>query len=194
MDRSQCMQFEPFKKISMKIKPNKINVFLALSLLALVISFDACNSDKEVSSATVLESFGPSINRGTDDLKFIGKNLNNVTSIVLPKNIEVPSASFKTKTSTLITITVPEEAVSGKVILKTPNGDIETKTELSILEPITITSISPSQVRPGDEVTISGTYLNLIKTAIFKESKEVTEFAVQSNTSISTNDDTQSTL
>jgi Surface glycan-binding protein B xyloglucan binding domain/IPT/TIG domain len=178
------MQFEPFKKISMKIQPNKINVFLAVSLLAPVISFNACNSDKEVSSATVLESFGPSVNRGTDDLKFIGKNLNNVTAIVLPKNIEVPSASFKTKTSTLITLTVPEEAVSGKVTLKTPNGDIETKTELSILEPITIASISPSQVRPGDEITISGTYLNLIKTAIFKESKVVNVFTAQSKTTL----------
>ena len=169
----------------MLIENNKIKTLLSVSLLSFVLLFNACdNDDEDAGTATQLESFGPSVNRGTDDLKFIGNNLNNVTSIVLPVGIEIPASSFKSKTPTLIVITVPEAAVSGKVVLKTPTGDIETITDLSILEPIAITSISPVKARPGDEITIEGTYLNLIKVATFKNNKEVTSFTTQSKTTL----------
>src|SRR5688572_29890565 len=169
----------------MRIENNKIKTLFSLSLLSLVLLFNACdNDDEDVSTATQLDSFGPSVNRGTDDLRFIGNNLNNVTSIILPVGVEIPASSFKSVSPTLIVITVPEEAVSGKVILKIPTGDIETKTDLSILEPIAITSISPVKVRPGDEITIEGTYLNLITVATFKNNKEVTSFTSQSKTTL----------
>jgi len=117
-------------------------------------------------------------------LKFIGNNLNKVTAIVLPVNVEIMASSFKTHSATLITIDVPEEAVKGLIILKTPDGDITSKTPLSILEPITIESISPNPVRPGSVVTIKGTYLNLISAVEFGGPKEVTEFQSQSKTEL----------
>ena len=99
----------------MLIENNKIKTLLSVKLLSFVLLFNACdNDDEDAGTATQLESFGPSVNRGTDDLKFIGNNLNNVTSIVLPVSIEIPASSFKSKTPTLIVITVPEEAVSKK--------------------------------------------------------------------------------
>ena len=52
------------------------------------------------------------------------------------------------------------------------------------MEPIAITSISPVKARPGDEITIEGTYLNLIKVATFKNNKEVTSFTTQSKTTL----------
>jgi hypothetical protein len=169
----------------MQLKYNNIKILLSLSFISLVLLFNACdNDDDDATAATQLESFGPSVNRGTDDLKFIGNNLNNVTAIVLPVGIEIPASSFKSISSNLIVITVPEDAVSGKVILKTPEGDIETKTDLSILEPITITSITPAKARPGDEITIEGTYLNLIEMATFKNNKEVASFTSQSKTTL----------
>lgn len=151
--------------------------------LASVLIYSGCSDNEETSSETRLDSFGPTVLRG-GELNFIGENLNNVTSIILPDGIEIPASSFKSKTSKLIVIDVPEEVVEGKVIINTTKGEIITKTELSIAEPITITSITPANARPGTEVTIEGTYLNLIEKVIFKDGKEVTSFVSQSKSSI----------
>jgi hypothetical protein len=152
-----------------------------LTIVALVAGCD--DKDKDVGAQVVLKSFGPSVLRG-GELKFVGVNLNKVTAVVLPENVEIPSSSFKAQTSALITLDVPDEAVEGIVILKTPNGDITTKTPLGILEPITIESISPNPARPGEVVTITGTYLNLISMVEFGGLQQVTEFESQSRTAL----------
>jgi hypothetical protein len=161
----------------------KFLLFLqVVAFLALAISCD--NNDKDDAGAqVVVKSFGPAVVRG-GELKFVGVNLNRVTAIVLPEAVEVPASSFKTQSSTIITIDVPDEAVAGLVTLKTPDGDITTKTPLGILEPITIESISPNPVRPGELVTISGTYLNLISLVQFGGLQEVSEFESQTRTTL----------
>ena len=152
------------------------------AFLALAISCD--NDDKDDAGAqVVLKSFGPAVVRG-GEIKFVGVNLNRVTAIVLPESVEIPASSFKSQTSTLITLDVPDEAVAGLVTLKTPAGDIVTKTPLGILEPITIESISPNPVRPGELVTITGTYLNLISLVQFGGLQEVTDFESQTRTTL----------
>jgi hypothetical protein len=153
-----------------------------LTLFALVISCDD-KDDNDVGAQVVLKSFGPSVLRG-GELKFVGVNLNKVTAIILPENVEVQASSFKTHTSTLISIDVPDEAVEGLVTLKTPGGDLVTKTPLGILEPITIESITPNPARPGDVITITGTYLNLISTVEFGGLQQVAEFESQSRTKL----------
>jgi hypothetical protein len=84
----------------------------------------------------------------------------------------------------LLVIEVPEPTTEGYVVLKTPQGDITTKTLLGITEPITIASISPGTARPGDVITIEGTYLNLVEQVVFSNLKAVTEFESQSQTSL----------
>lgn len=156
---------------------------MLLCILVSGIIMTACNKDDDaVGSATHLNSFGPSPALRGGDLKFIGVNLDKVTKIILPGNVEV--TSFKEKTSSLIVIEVPEETVEGKVILQTANGDIETKTILGISEPITIKSIEPAVVRPGEVISIKGTYLNLIEKVTFSDSKVVTAFESKSKTEI----------
>ncbi len=159
-----------------------VSAFLIASSLVLVYS---CKDDNEDNAANDIQlfSFGPSVLRG-QQLRFIGTNLDKVTSIVLPVNVEVPASSFKTVTASEITIDVPDAATEGLVTLKTPNGDVVTKTSLSILEPITITSISPATVKPGGKITIEGTYLNLISTVTFADGKAVTDFVSQSRTKL----------
>lgn len=159
---------------------------LSLSLLVLAALFSSCDNDKNdgAGAKVVLNSFGPAVLRG-GELKFIGDNLNKVTAIILPEDVEIQASSFKTHTANLITIDVPDEVVEGVVTLKTPNGEIVTKTSLSILEPITIISIPAEAVRPGDVITIEGTYLNLIQEVIFSTNKSVTNFDAQSRTSLS---------
>lgn len=158
---------------------------LALTLLGVFMAsllFSSCDDEEGSAGETVLHSFGPSPLMRGGDLKFVGRNLDKVTSIILPENIEV--TTFVTKSANLLVIEVPEPTVEGFVTLVTPQGNIVTKTRLGIAEPITIASISPGSVRPGEEITIEGTYLNLVTEVIFEDKKSVTEFVSQSASSL----------
>jgi hypothetical protein len=145
--------------------------------------FTSCNKEEE-DKAIVLESFGPMpIARGAE-LKFIGKNLDKVSSIVMPDNIEI--STFGTQTKTLLTVTVPQEATPGLIVLKTPEGDITTKTEIGFSEPISIESFAPGTIKPGSELTITGDYLNLVNQVIFTDriAVEKAAFISQSRTEL----------
>jgi len=162
---------------------NKVKGWLAVSVACLMVFgllMTSCEKDKD--TEIVLNSFGPSPVLRGGDLKFIGNNLDQVTAIVLPDNVNV--TTFTSKTSDLLVITVPDETIDGKVTLKTPQGDIVTKTLLKISEPIAILGIEPLQARPGDIITITGTYLNLVEEVIFVKNKSVTAFESQSKTQL----------
>ncbi len=144
---------------------------LLLSLLVgAVVFIQSCKKDDD-ETEIVLKSFGPSPALRGGDIRFIGENLDQVTAIVLADNVEV--TSFKSKSATEIVLTVPTETVNGLVRLKTPQGDILTKTPLTISEPIALLSFSPAKARPDSVVTIEGTYLNLIEEVIFPNKKSV---------------------
>ena len=165
---------------------NYAQLFATLCIVSTCIFLTSCKKE-EKDTSTVLNSFGPMpIARGAE-LQFIGKNLDKVTSIVIPNNIEV--TTFNTKTSTLLTITVPQASVPGLVVLKTPQGDITTKTEIGFSEPISIASFLPATIKPGSELTITGDYLNLVKEVIFTDRITVakTSFTSQSRTEIKLN-------
>ncbi len=155
-----------------KIKPL---LLLFAGLVVAGICFEACKKDEDTSNMIELLSFGPSPVLRGGELRFIGHNLDKVTSIILANNVEVNT--FNSKSPDLLTITVPDATVNGKVTLKTPQGDIVTKTPLTISEPISITSFSPAKARPGTTITIQGTYLNLIKEVIFASKKSVGDTA-----------------
>ncbi|HEY8938088.1 MAG TPA: glycan-binding surface protein [Cyclobacteriaceae bacterium] len=166
------------------IKKINIRVLSLLGIVALLaFIFNSCGNNNDGGSSQIqLNSFGPSSLMRGEQLKFIGTNLNKVTSIVLPNNVEV--TTFVTKTPTLLVIDVPNETTDGKVTLKTPQGDIVTKTNLVISEPITIKSITPSTARPGDVIKIEGTYLSLVASVTFGVNKTVIDFESQSETAL----------
>jgi RNase P/RNase MRP subunit p29 len=112
------------------------------------------------------------IARGAE-LKFIGLNLDRVTAVILPENISI--TSFTKKEARLLTLTVPQEAVPGYVVLKTPDGDITTKTMIGFSEPVSIAGFTPATVKAGDELTITGDYLNLVKEVILTDRITVAE-------------------
>ncbi|MCJ7446826.1 MAG: glycan-binding surface protein [Bacteroidales bacterium] len=158
-------------------------LFATLCMVSASALLTSCDREEE-DDKVALYSFGPMpIARGAE-LKFIGKNLDKVTSIVLPDNITI--TTFTTKTADLLTITVPQEAVPGFVVLKTPDGDITTKTEIGFSEPISIASFSPATIKPNAELTITGDYLNLVGEVIFTDRIKVikTSFTSQSRTEI----------
>ena len=146
-------------------------LFILIGVMSASILFTSCKDSESngIGGKIVLDSYGPMpIARGAE-LRFIGINLDKVTAIALPGGIIIQSSSFVTKTSTLITITVPQNAVPGIVIVKTPEGDISTKTPIGFSEPISIASFSPDPIKAGQELTITGDYLNLVKSVIFTD-------------------------
>lgn len=50
---------------------------------------------------------------------------------------------------------------------------------MTFTEPIDLASVSPLEVNPGEVITITGEYLNLIKEIIFADNVIVTEFESQ---------------
>ena len=158
-------------------------LLFTLFMVSAAVLLTSCQKEKEDTSVA-LYSFGPMpIARGAE-LKFIGKNLNRVTAVVLPSNLTI--STFTTQTSELLTLIVPQEAVTGLIVLKTPEGDITTKTEIGFSEPISIASFTPAIIKPGTELTITGDYLNMVGEVIFTDRISIakTAFTGQSRTQI----------
>jgi hypothetical protein len=165
--------------MKMKISKHIRNLQAAAMILLLAVGFTtSCTDDSQESKNVVLQSFGPSGVKHGDKIKFIGLNLDKVTSIVLP-GIEVPSSQFTSKSSRTIELVVPELAEAGKVTLKTPGGDIQTKTMLNFLVPVAITSIT-AEARPGSNISIKGSLVNWIEEITFSDGLVVTDFVSKS--------------
>lgn len=152
-------------------RPYKILTCLCAGFLAIALLFSACKKDEDAKTGVELLSFGPSPALRGGELKIIGANLDRVSAVVLPENVNV--TSFSTHTAELITLTIPEATVEGHIILKTPEGDVRSVSRLTISEPIVLASFSPDTVRSGDVLAITGDYLNLIKAVIFSSNVSV---------------------
>ncbi len=144
------------------------SVFICAISMGMLLT--SCEKDDDTtSSKTELLSYGPMpIARGAE-LRFIGNNLDKVTAIILPDAIEIPASAFTGRTASRITLTVPQNAVEGLVVLKTPKGDITTKTPIGYSEPISIAAFTPAAIKPGAQLTITGDYLNLVNEVIFTD-------------------------
>jgi len=167
----------------------KLSSFKLLALTGIVLSIGfvaSCDKDDdEVNSDKIqLLSFGPTGAKHGDTIQFIGTNLNKVTAIQFTgTNATVNQADFKKQTSELILVLVPQPAEKGYVTLKTPEGDIVSKTQFNIDVLTTVTSIT-AQARPGENVTITGTYLNWVDRITFERDKVVQTFVSKTQTQL----------
>ncbi len=170
-------------KIQIKFR-NRALLFATICVVSASFLFTSCEGKEEEDTSVVLQSFGPMpIARGAE-LKFIGLNLDKVTAVVLPDNITI--TSFTIKEARLLTLTVPQEAMPGFVVLKTPDGDITTKTKIGFSEPISIAGFAPATIKAGGELTITGDYLNLVEEVILSDRVTVTadDFITHTRTQI----------
>ena len=154
----------------MQIRINTWTTCLMICLFVLT-GFGLSSCEKEIIDTKItLNSFGPSPALRGGELRFIGNNLEKVTSIVLPglntgQTVEVNEIIRINERE--IRITIPQDAGVGIVTLKTPEGDIKTLTPLTFSEPILIESVTPASIKAGQTLTITGDYLNLIKSIVF---------------------------
>jgi hypothetical protein len=140
----------------------------------------SCKKDKDDANngQVQLFSFGPTGAKHGDTIRFIGANLNKVTAVQFTgTNAVVEEKDFKQKTPDLILLVVPATAEKGTVTLKTSSGDITTKTELNlnVKTAAAVTSVT-RQARPGENITLTGSYMNWVNRITFNRNKVVTTF------------------
>ena len=167
----------------------KLSSFKLLALVSIILSIGIVTScdkdDDEVTSDKLqLLSFGPTGAKHGDTILFIGNKLDKVTAIQFTgTNATVNQADFKKQTSRLIALLVPPTAEKGYVTLKTSEGDLVSKTQFNLDVLTTVTSFTP-QARPGENVTITGTFLNWVDRITFSRDKTVTTFVSKTQTQL----------
>lgn len=152
----------------------KKNIIKYCTLLLVVVALGCLSScSKDDDNSVRLDAFGPSPALRGGELRFLGSNLDRVTEVVLPNDISIKDI---TKVSAgEIVIKLPQNVVPGYVKLITSDGDITTKTKLTLSEPISITKFyktgteNVTSVKAGDELTFEGDYLNLIREVVFTD-------------------------
>ncbi|MDI3322016.1 IPT/TIG domain-containing protein [Pinibacter soli] len=157
---------------------------LLLTILIGSLCFIACKKDSAPANdgSTQLLSFGPTGASPGDTIRFFGNNLDKVTEIDFQK-ATVASNKFVRQSATEIYLVVPATTEKGYVTLKSPTGNVTSKTQFNIGIAATVTSITGT-ARPGDNVTITGNYLNWVSAVTFTDGKVATTFVSQSMTQI----------
>lgn len=145
----------------------------AAALLGVALSCVEGPLGYEVDEGTVvLEAYGPNPVLRGNDLTFIGQNLDKVTSVVLPVDVEIPASSFKEVTPNSFKVTVPIEAEAGAITIYYEGGKIVPVTTLSYAEPFYLNElIAEEALVQGDSVTVKGDYLNNIALIGFSGAK-----------------------
>ena len=154
---------------------NKILYQLVIAFIWITLGgvfVTSCDDDDD-SNAVRLDAFGPTPVLRGNDISFIGSNLDRITSIVIPNNIVI--TEIKVVSPSEIKITVPQDAEEGHLVLNYDGGSITTKTRIGFTEPYEINSVSPVDrtVRPGEDITITGDYLNNIVSVVFSKNVSV---------------------
>ncbi len=156
-----------------------------LSLFVGVGFFTSCEDENVNTGIVELHSFGPVGVKHGEMIQFVGVNLDQVTAVVFANDALVNSSEFKTRTSTKIEIIVPDNAEAGNVMLKTPKGDVVSKTIISFDVPVVINTIT-AEAKPGTNITISGEFINWIESVTFTSdlTVEKEDFISQSETQL----------
>ncbi len=154
-------------------KLNKISNILLTAIVAVsaMFAFSACNDDDDVNGVQLL-SFGPCPVLRGDAITIIGTDLGKINKVVFPGEgtSKVEVTTFDSQTDNQIVVTVPQEAMPGKLKIVYGSDTITSKSLISYSEPISLESVTPtSNLLAGDVITLKGDYLNNVATITFAE-------------------------
>lgn len=124
----------------------------------------------------VLESFSPAAAMPGDEVTVKGDYLYNVQQVVLNNGVYVTGDQITAKSRRELKFIVPSNAVTGPVTIgdvdenNNPDGlipnNVPSKEELVIGDP-TVKAADRGAVKVGDQITVTGKYLNMIAGANF---------------------------
>ncbi len=140
-------------------------MLIVLLAIGAMLTCTSCEDDDV--NCVALNSFGPCPVLRGNTIKIIGTDLSKVTKVVFPDNVEV--TQFASKSDNLIEVEVPQEAIPGHIKIVYPGGEKVSKSIISFQEPITVDNVSPTNVKAGDIITVTGDYVYNIATVTFAE-------------------------
>lgn len=151
-------------------------IFQLTSLLAMALVLFSCtkkelSTDQYDSAVVALKAYGPQpVVRG-GVLRFVGSNLDKVVSVTIPGVDPLTPEVVTAGVHSEIRVTVPKDGpdVGYPVLTLADGGTLTGKTLLTYSEPIILEGFSPLSVYPGDKITITGDYLNLIHEVVFAD-------------------------
>lgn len=174
---------------------NKISaLWMSLLLIVSSMAFVACDDDlttDQYGNDISLNSFGPCPVMRGGMLTFLGSNLDQITEIDLPGADPITSINVVTSGQhSEINVEVPKEKCDeGYVTLKTAKGgEITTITKITYIQNVTFEKFYVGSDETnlignvGDEVTITGDYLNLMHAVVFADGVVVPETAFTTHT------------
>ena len=134
-------------------------------------------ADIEFTEGIVLDSFSPASAMPGDVVTVKGDYLYNVQQIVLGGGVYVTGEQITEKSRRELKFIVPSNAITGPVTIgdvdenNNPDGlipnNVPSKTELVIGDP-TVKSADRGMLKAGAEITVQGTYLDMIAKAAFR--------------------------
>jgi len=151
------------------MKQKLLYMVAALMMVFGGLSLTSCSNDdldtNQYVGGVSLNVWGPNpvVRGGT--IRFLGSNLDQVKSVIIPGVGEITNFTIvQSGVPSEIRVVVPVDGPTvGYVKLVTNAGDtITTKTQIEYTETIVFESFSPASVMPGETVTVKGDYLNLI--------------------------------
>ncbi len=166
------------------------NILRYSALAALLISLAALSGcRKEVLSTdqfgdgVKLASFAPNPAMRGGEIHIYGSNLQDVAEIRLGGDVTIDEYTIVASgRQSEITVRIPLEGPEPGVVSIVDNaGNVYSSiTSLTFTEAMEIESFAPAEALSGDEITIKGEYLNVVREVIFGGDVTVTEFASQS--------------
>lgn len=130
-------------------------------------SEDNLDTNQYNKSGVNILGFGPMpVTRG-QTMRVTGTQLNNVREVLFPEGNQKSSPSttyiqgeFSLNGSEEMTVTIPDLCVPGKLRMVTNSGDtIVSVSSITFAEEVKVTSFSPTEIHPGDVLTIKGEYV-----------------------------------
>lgn len=136
------------------------------------------DTDQYPDNTTKLASYGPNPVMRGGTLRFFGSNLQNITEVNVPGISSITDIEVVTSGSpSEIRVQLPSEGEEiGTVTLIAKDGTtFKTQTELKYSEPIVFDDFSPKSAMPGDVITVTGDYMNLVESVTFEGGTAVNE-------------------
>ena len=127
-------------------------------------------SGVKVSAATPLSLVGPAVTsispkpvKNGETITITGTNLDLVVGATFGGDV---TGVILSQSATQLEVTVPLTATDGKVILTTISGKTAETEAITLVKP-TISSIAPLALMAGNDITITGTHLDLVRKVTF---------------------------